>query len=60
MLGAEMPIIRPRIHHVIYWHDAKQLLDFTTKHDVAGYTAAAASSTTRCSLGSALNESRYR
>ena len=42
MLGAEMPIIQPRIHRVLYWHDADQLLDFTTKDDVAAYTAAAA------------------
>ena len=42
MLGAEMPIVQPRIHRVIYWHDADQLLDFTTKNDVAAYTARAA------------------
>ena len=42
MLGAEMPIIQPRIHRVLYWHDPDQLLDFTTKDDVAAYTAAAA------------------
>lgn len=42
MLGAEMPIIQPRIHRVLYWHDADQLLDFTTKDDTAAYTAAAA------------------
>ena len=42
MLGAEMPIVQPRIHRVLYWHDADQLLDFTTKDDVAAYTAAAA------------------
>lgn len=42
MLGAEMPIIQPRIRRVIYWHDADQLLDFTTKDDVAAYTARAA------------------
>ena len=42
MLGAEMPIIQRRIHRVVYWHDADQLLDFTTKDDVAAYTAAAA------------------
>jgi nucleoside-diphosphate-sugar epimerase len=42
MLGAEMPIIQRRIHRVLYWHDANQLLDFTTKDDVAAYTAAAA------------------
>jgi nucleoside-diphosphate-sugar epimerase len=42
MLGAEMPIIQPGIRRVLYWHDADQLLDFTTKDDVAAYTAAAA------------------
>ena len=42
MLGAEMPIIQPRIHRVLYWHDADQILDFTTKDDVAAYTANAA------------------
>jgi uncharacterized protein YbjT (DUF2867 family) len=42
MLGAEMPIIQRRIHRVLYWHDADQVLDFTAKDDVAGYTAAAA------------------
>ena len=29
MLGAEMPIIQPRIRRVLYWHDADQVLDFT-------------------------------
>ncbi len=42
MLGAEMPIIQKRLRRVIYWGDADQLLDFTTKDDVAAYTAAAA------------------
>ena len=42
MLGAEMPIIQPGICRVLYWHDADQLLDFTTKDDVAAYVAAAA------------------
>ena len=42
MLGAEMPIIQPRIRRVLYWHDAGQRLDFTAKDDVAAYTAAAA------------------
>lgn len=27
---------------MLYWHDADQLLDFTTKNDVAAFTAAAA------------------
>ncbi len=42
MLGAEMPIIQPRLRRVLYWKDAEQPLDFTTKDDVAAYTAAAA------------------
>ena len=42
MLGAEMPIIQPGIHRVLYWHDADQLLDFTSKNNVADYTASAA------------------
>ena len=42
MLGREMPIIQRGIHRVLYWHDADQLLDFTTKDDVAAYVAAAA------------------
>jgi uncharacterized protein YbjT (DUF2867 family) len=42
MLGAEMPIIQPSIHRVLFWHDADQPLDFTTKDDVAAYTAMAA------------------
>ena len=39
MLGAEMPIIQPGIHRVLYWRDADQRLDFTTKDDVAAYVA---------------------
>jgi uncharacterized protein YbjT (DUF2867 family) len=42
MLGGEMPIIQPAIHRVLYWHDADQPLDFTTKDDSAAYVAAAA------------------
>ena len=42
MLGAEMPIIQPRIRRVLHWGNVDQLLDFTTKDDVAAYTAAAA------------------
>jgi hypothetical protein len=37
-----MPIIQPRIRRVLYWHNADQPLDFTTKNDVAAYVAAAA------------------
>ncbi len=42
MLGAEMPIIQPKIHRVLYWGSATQPLDFTTKDDVAAYVASAA------------------
>lgn len=40
MLGAEMPIIQPSIRRVLYWHNPEQLLDFTTKDNVAAYVAA--------------------
>ncbi len=33
MLGAEMPIIQPRIRRVLYWGDRYQPLDFTTRDD---------------------------
>ena len=42
MLGAEMPIIQPRIKRVLYWGSASQPMDFTTKDDVAAFTASAA------------------
>jgi NmrA-like family len=42
MLGAEMPIIQPKIRRVLYWVSADQPLDFTIKDDVAAYVAAAA------------------
>jgi NmrA-like family len=42
MLGADMPIIQPGIHRVIHWGSADQLLDFTTKDNVAAYVARAA------------------
>ena len=42
MLGAEMPIIQPNLRRVLYWGDAGEPLDFTTKDDVAAFTAAAA------------------
>ena len=42
MLGAEMPIIQPRLRRVLFWGDPDQPLDFTTKDDTAAYTAAAA------------------
>ena len=42
MLGREMPIIRRGLHRVLYWHDADQPLDFTSKDDTAAHVAAAA------------------
>ena len=42
MLGAEMPIIQPRIRRVIHWGDVDQPLDFTTRDDVAAYVACVA------------------
>jgi nucleoside-diphosphate-sugar epimerase len=42
MLGAEMPIVQRRLRRVLYWRSADQPLDFTTKDDVAAYTAAVA------------------
>jgi uncharacterized protein YbjT (DUF2867 family) len=42
LLGAEMPVIQAKIRRVLYWRDADQPLDFTTKDDVAAYVAAAA------------------
>ena len=41
MLGAEMPIIQPRLRRVLHWGQADQPLDVTTKDDTAAYTAAA-------------------
>ena len=42
MMGGEMPIVQPRIHRVLFWGRSEQKLDFTTKDDVAAFTAAAA------------------
>ncbi|MGA8210048.1 MAG: NmrA family NAD(P)-binding protein [Nocardioidaceae bacterium] len=42
MLGAEMPIIQPKIKRVLYWGSASQPMDFTMKDDVAAFTASAA------------------
>ncbi len=39
MLGHEMPLLQPSIRRVLYWHNADQPLDFTTKDNVAAYTA---------------------
>ena len=46
MLGAEMPIIRPRLRRVLCWRSEDQRLDFTTKNNVAEFTAAAAMDST--------------
>lgn len=42
LLDGDMPLIQSRIRRVLFWSDADQTLDFTTKDDVAAYTAAAA------------------
>ncbi len=42
LLEGDMPLIQARIRRVLFWGDAEQQLDFTTKDDVAAYTAAAA------------------
>ena len=42
MLAAEMPLILPRLGRVLYWNSPDQKLDFTTKDDVAAFTAEAA------------------
>ena len=42
MLGGEMPIIQTRLRRAIYWGGPDQPMDFTTKDDVAAFTAAAA------------------
>ena len=42
LVGGDMPIVQPRLRRVLHWGDAEQPLDFTTKDDVAAFTAAAA------------------
>jgi uncharacterized protein YbjT (DUF2867 family) len=42
LLDGDMPLVQSRIRRVLFWADADQRLDFTTKDDVAAYTAAAA------------------
>ena len=39
MLTGQAPLVLPKQGRVLYWHDADQLLDFTTKDDTAAYTA---------------------
>jgi uncharacterized protein YbjT (DUF2867 family) len=42
MLSGQAPMILFSRHRVLFWSDADQVLDFTTKDDTAAYTAAAA------------------
>ena len=39
LLTGEAPILLQRIHRVLYWGNPERLFDFTTKDDVADYTA---------------------
>jgi uncharacterized protein YbjT (DUF2867 family) len=39
LLTGEAPIVLPRVRRILYWGDADQPFDFTTKNDVADYTA---------------------
>ncbi len=42
LLEGQAPMVRPKLHKVIYWENADQLLDFTTMDDTAEFTAVAA------------------
>ena len=42
LLAGQAPIVLPRLRRVLYWGEPDQPLDFTTKDDVAAFTAAAA------------------
>jgi len=42
LLKGEAPIVLHRLRRVLFWGDADQLFDFTTKDDVASFTADAA------------------
>lgn len=42
LLEGDMPVLQRRTRRVLHWGDAHQLLDFTTKDDVAAVTATAA------------------
>ena len=42
LLEGEAPIVLHKLRRVLYWGDADQLFDFTTKDDVAAFTADAA------------------
>jgi|UniRef100_UPI0035C9C039 uncharacterized protein YbjT (DUF2867 family) len=39
LLTGEAPIVLHKVHRILYWGDADQPLDFTTKDDVADYAA---------------------
>lgn len=39
LLEGEVPIVLHKLRRVLYWGDADQLFDFTTKDDVAAFTA---------------------
>ncbi len=42
LLEGQAPMVRPKLHKVIYWENADQPLNFTTMDDTAEFTAAAA------------------
>lgn len=42
LLTGEAPLIVFPLRRVVYWEDSEQILDFTTKDDIADFTAAAA------------------
>jgi nucleoside-diphosphate-sugar epimerase len=42
MLTGQMPLILFKLHRVLYWGNADQLMDFTTMDDTASFTASAA------------------
>lgn len=42
VLTEDAPILMPKISRILYWGDADQTLNFTTKEDVAAFTADAA------------------
>ena len=42
LLAGQAPIVLHRVRRVLYWGDADQMFDFTTKEDVAAFTADAA------------------
>jgi uncharacterized protein YbjT (DUF2867 family) len=42
LLTGEAPFLLPRLHRVLYWEHADQPMDFTSRDDVAAFTAEAA------------------